>query len=157
MAPWMQWRFVYWEIPMVTAAVQVRIPAASTEVRVAKAILVVEDEAFVSRVTCDVLSRQGYSVLWARNASEARKIFLRHSGQIALILCDAVLPDGNGMALAQDFSRETPGLKLIIASGYPPALLANGDAEAGMFLAKPYSSATLMEAVRNVMGDERAS
>lgn len=143
---------------MAAAAIQIRISMATAEVRVAKAILVVEDEAFVSRVTCDVLSRQGYSVLWARNASEARKIFLRHSGQIALLLCDAVLPDGNGIALAQDFGREAPALKFIVISGYPPALLANLHEKAdAVFLAKPYSAATLTAAVRGVVGDEHAA
>ncbi len=141
---------------MATAAVQARIPVSQIEARVAKAILVVEDETFVSQVTCDVLLGQGYSVLWARNADEARKIFYRHSGQIAAMLCDAVLPDGSGFALVQAFRRLSPALKLVVASGYPPALLPNTfqDEPGTRFLTKPYSSATLMATVRNLFRDE---
>ena len=144
---------------MAAAAVQVRVAANHAEVQVAKAILVVEDEPFVCEITCDVLSRQGYSVLWARNVGEATKIFYRHSGQIAVLLCDAILPDGNGFALVKAFRRQSPALKLIVASGYPPALLANAfrDGPGTRFLTKPYSSVTLMTAVKNLLREGTAS
>ena len=144
---------------MAAAAVQVCVTANHAEVRVAKAILLVEDEPFVCEITRDVLARQGYSVLWARNASEATRIFHRHSGQIGVLLCDAILPDGNGFALVEAFRRQSPALKLIVASGYPPALLANAFREGpgARFLSKPYSSVTLMAAVDNLLREGTAS
>ena len=145
---------------MAAAAVQVRIQPEELEVRVAKAILVVEDEPFVSHVTCDVLAQHGYSVLWARNSMEAKKIFFRHSEQIAVVLCDAVLPDGNGVMLAQSFRRHAPTLKLILASGYPPWLLPNvfEQRPGERFLSKPYSSAGLIAVVKDLAsGASRAA
>jgi CheY-like chemotaxis protein len=56
-------------------------------------ILVVEDERIVREATCQVLSQLDYCVLAAENATAAREIFLDHSRDIDLLLCDAVLPD----------------------------------------------------------------
>ena len=141
---------------MATAAVQVRVQTKQLEVRVSKAILVVEDEPFVSIVTCNVLAQLGFSVLWARNATEAEKIFFRHAGQIAMAICDAVLPDGSGIALGQCFRQRSPALKLIVASGYPPALLVKTFQEQPgvRFLSKAYSSATLTAMVNEVLRGE---
>lgn len=138
---------------MAAAAVQVRVQTQPPEVRVAKAILVVEDEPFVSIVTCNVLAGLGFSVLWARNATEAKKIFFRHAGQIAMAICDAVLPDGSGIALGQYFRQKSPALKLIVASGYPPALLGRAlQEQPGVrVLTKAYSSATLTAMVNQIL------
>jgi CheY-like chemotaxis protein len=133
--------------------VQVRVQTQPPEVHVAKAILVVEDEPFVSIVTCSVLAGLGFSVLWARNATEAKILFLRHAGQIAMAICDAVLPDGSGITLGQCFRQRSPALKLIVASGYPPALLGKAFREQPgvRFLSKAYSSATLTAMVNQVL------
>lgn len=141
---------------MAAAAVQVRIQTKQPEVRVAKAILVVEDEPFVSIVTCSVLAGLGFSVLWARNATEAKRIFFRHADQIAMAICDAVLPDGSGIALGQYFRQTSPAMKLIVASGYPPALLGKTFQEQPgvRFLTKAYTSATLTAMVNQVLRAE---
>jgi DNA-binding response OmpR family regulator len=117
-----------------------------------KTILVVEDEAFVCEVTCDILKHCGYGVLRAEDAATAKKLFSRYSEQIDLLLCDAVLPDENGMSLAQMLRRQSPTLKLIFASGYPRSELdAEFDREQAEFLTKPYSSATLIARVRKLL------
>lgn len=138
---------------MAAAAVRVRAPASEGEARVARAVLVVEDEAFVREVTCSVLARETYSVLWARDADEARRIFARHASQIAAVICDAVLPDGNAVALAREFRRQTPRLNIVVASGYPPAMLARElHQEPGVtLLSKPYSSETLIRQLREAL------
>jgi DNA-binding NtrC family response regulator len=125
-------------------------------VRVSKAILAVEDEPFVSIVTCRVLAGLGFSMFWARNATEAKKILFRHAGQIAMAISDAVFPDGSGIALGQCFRRTSPALKLIVASGYPQALLGKTFQEQPgvRFLTKTYSSATLTAVVNEVLRRE---
>jgi CheY-like chemotaxis protein len=145
---------------MAAAAVLARAPVPQAGVRVAKAILVVEDEAFVRNVTCNALAMRGHSVLWASGVVQAKTIFARHSGEIAGLLCDAVLPDGSGMLLARDLRNRSRNLKVVIVSGYPPALLgtARGEGEESIFLEKPYSCATLLAKIGELLcGNENAS
>lgn len=134
----------------------VAVPQYATSVqagsRTVKTILVVEDEAFVCEVTCDILKHSGYRVLRAEDAATAKKLFSRCSDQIDLLLCDAVLPDEDGMSLARTLRRQSPTLKMIFASGYPRAELgADFDGEQAEFLTKPYSSATLIAKVRGLL------
>lgn len=74
-------------------------PANPEFTRSTKTVLVVEDEAFVRESTCEILQSAGYRVLQAGNAAEARKVFCDARAPIDLMLCDAVLPDENGMRL----------------------------------------------------------
>jgi two-component system, cell cycle sensor histidine kinase and response regulator CckA len=118
-----------------------------------KTILVVEDEAFVREATCDLLEERGYHVLWAENAATAKILFSWYASEVDLALCDAVLPDGNGIVLGQGFRQECPNLKLVFLSGYPLAdpeqQLQNGGGTA--FIAKPYSSSTLMPIIGGIL------
>jgi len=111
-----------------------------------KTILVVEDEAFVREATCELLKECGYHVLWAENAATAKILFSWYTMEVDLVLCDAVLPDGNGIVLGQGFRQECPNLKLVFLSGYPLADMEQQLQNAGgtAFIAKPYSSSTLM-------------
>ena len=84
---------------------------ASTDL--ARTILLVEDEAFVREVACEVLSRAGYRVLKAGNAKEAVKIFREHAGEVHLLLTDVVLPDRNGRDLATELAALGDGVKSI--------------------------------------------
>lgn len=124
--------------------------------RTAKTILVVEDEAFVCEVTCDLLEHSGYRVLKAGDAAAARKLFSRYGKQIDLLLCDAVLPDENGMSLACALHRKSASLKLIVASGYPRSELDKTFQQApkAEFLTKPYSSVSLIAIVEKVLNQD---
>lgn len=118
-------------------------------------ILVIEDDRFVRDVTCEILRYAGYRVLQAECAAAARRMFLRHRKQIQLLLCDAVLPDSSGVVLAKYLRRRSAGLKVILASGYPIGTLQNLDPTTGnVFLAKPYSAASLVSKVQMVLRRE---
>lgn len=121
-------------------------------------ILVVEDETFVCDVTCDLLRNSGYRVLRAETAADALKLFSHHGEDIDLLLCDAVLPDENGMSLAHSLRQRSPRLKLIFASGYPRSELDEQiESEPGaQFLTKPFSSAALLSKIRMLL-DENIS
>lgn len=63
-------------------------------------ILLLEDDAALARLTCQLLQQEGYNVTWCTNAERAR-------GQLAsqhfdLLLCDVLLPGSSGF----DFVRE---------------------------------------------------
>jgi len=123
-----------------------------------KTILVVEDEAFVREATCELLKERGYHVLWAEDAATAKILFSWYANEVDLVLCDAVLPDGNGIVLGQGFWQECPNLKLVFLSGYPLAdmeqQLQNGGGTA--FIAKPYSSSTLTPIIEGIFNQKYA-
>jgi len=126
-------------------------------VRTHGTILLVEDEALVREVTCEILEISGYRVLKARTAAEATIAFTRYKNIVKLLLTDVVLPDRNGRELAGALRVARPDLKTIFISGYPEnAVTRNGTEEEGMFyLAKPYSFQSLTRKVRQVLEHKR--
>ncbi len=116
-------------------------------------VLVIEDECAVRNATCEILRGAGYRVVQAESAAAARVVFLRYGKTIQLLLCDAVLPDSSGAELSRRLREQSPGLKVILASGYPRAGLPEAsDAEsASDFLAKPYGATSLLAKVQTVL------
>jgi len=86
-------------------------------------ILLVEDEAFLREVTCEILESAGYRVLKTRNATEAASAFYQYKTIVKLLLTDVVLPGQNGRDLANDLRSVCRELKVIFISGYPVVLM----------------------------------
>jgi DNA-binding response OmpR family regulator len=117
-------------------------------------VLVVEDEALVREVTCEVLKTAGFEVLQAATAKEARReLQLRH---VDVLICDSVLPDESGALLAQEGFRQNAGLKVLFASGYPKNNIANRDVLPAQahFIAKPFGAASLIAHVRALLSEK---
>jgi DNA-binding response OmpR family regulator len=116
-------------------------------------ILLVEDEAFVREITCEILETAGYRVLKARNAAEADTIFRRYRKIVQLLLTDVVLPGQNGRDLANGLKAMNSALRVICISGYPLNLVTQKRlVEDGMFyLPKPFSAESLLRKVRQVL------
>jgi CheY-like chemotaxis protein len=121
-------------------------------------ILLVEDEAFVREVTCEVLRSAGYRVLTAKNAVEAVRIYNARRGGVELLLTDVVLPGETGRALAGRLRRATPELKVLLVTGYGAEMelpeTKNGakqEAKCDECLAKPFSSEVLLQRVRQLL------
>ena len=124
-----------------------------------RTVLLVEDEAFVREVACEILSRAGYRVLKAGNAKEAVKIFREHAGEVHLLLTDVVLPDRNGRDLATELATLGDGVKSIFVSGYPEnSITRRGLRQPGWFyLPKPFSVLSLLQKIREVLPHEPPS
>jgi nitrogen-specific signal transduction histidine kinase/CheY-like chemotaxis protein len=117
-------------------------------------ILVVEDEPPVCWIVKDVLGRYGYKVLQAGNGVEALAQWHQHHSEIALLLTDMVMPVGlSGQELAEKFTAQKPGLKVMYISGY--SLQAAGKGLSVLdglnFLQKPFDGAKLALAVRHCL------
>jgi len=116
-------------------------------------ILLVEDEAFVRDVACEILAEEGYEVLSARTGAEALSLF-HQSGPIQLLVTDMVMPGMNGLDLADKLTSLCPGLKTLYMSGYNedfgdhPVPLKNKDLP---FLQKPFTAEALSTKVKEVL------
>jgi signal transduction histidine kinase/CheY-like chemotaxis protein len=115
-------------------------------------ILLVEDEDPLRAVVARMLGQAGYRVLDARTPTEACELFDRHKDKIALLLTDVVMPEMNGPALAQRLVMVQPELRVLFVSGYTEELpVLNTPAGKSKFLAKPFTSATLLTAVADLL------
>jgi two-component system, cell cycle sensor histidine kinase and response regulator CckA len=121
-------------------------PATSTT------ILLVEDEDALRAVVARILGQAGYRVLDARTPGEARELFAQHGAEIALLLTDVVMPEMNGPALAQRLVALRPELRVLFVSGYTEELpVLDTPGTKTRFLAKPFTSATLLAAVCDLL------
>lgn len=116
-------------------------------------ILLVEDQAFVRDVACEILGGAGYRVLPARNAAEAIQTFRGHPQKVELLLTDVVLPDRNGCDMALELASGGHAFKAIFVSGYPEnSITRNGLQHPGWFyLPKPFSAASLLQKVTEAL------
>jgi signal transduction histidine kinase len=116
-------------------------------------ILVVEDETGVRELTSEFLKAGGYTILEAANGTEALKIAANYPATIHVLLTDVVMPRMNGTDLAEQLRSARPDLRVVFVTGYSEFSGRNGEkmsAEVSL-LQKPFSRATLLEKVREVL------
>jgi two-component system cell cycle sensor histidine kinase/response regulator CckA len=115
-------------------------------------VLLVEDEAFVRTVTGEVLESAGYTVVIAGCATDALEAHRRCSVPVDLLLADIVLPGIGGHQLANEFGGLCPRARILLMSGYAEQLaLWELSRHGGNYLAKPFSTRTLLRRVRDVL------
>jgi len=132
------------------------LPAAPTEAPAgSETILIVEDEDSVLELARTTLARSGYNVLCAASTGEAEQVVAKHGPDIAMVLTDVVMPDGNGYELYARLVSRHPSLKVLYMSGYTADHL-NPNASEGSrvpFIMKPFAPATLASEVRKVLDE----
>jgi signal transduction histidine kinase len=119
-----------------------------------EAILLVEDDPLVRRLTTEALRELGYTVFDSESASDARAL-LERVPEIKLLFTDVVMPDVNGKKLADEASRLRPDIKVLYTTGYTPnAVVHGGMLDAGVhFLSKPFTLDQLAAKVRAVLDE----
>jgi len=122
-------------------------------------VLVAEDEASVRSLVTLLLERQGYRVLTASCGAEAEELAQTFTGTIDLLLSDVVMPDFDGVELAERFLRSRPGRAVVLMSGYTGN--REGVHQSGFpFLQKPFGTDELARTLRDAIDDavdQRAS
>ncbi|MFY9904378.1 MAG: response regulator [Terriglobales bacterium] len=120
-------------------------------------ILLVEDEPFVREATCGILESAGFQVLPADDLPQALQTYEEHQRKggprkIDLVMTDMMLSTGTGHQLAQDLRQRSPGLAVLVTSGYPnPGFETEFPEPYLYFLAKPYSRQTLCEKINQIL------
>ena len=112
-------------------------------------ILLVEDEPHVRFVTRRMLERIGLQVTEAENATQALEEF-GHHGSYELVLVDMSMPDFDGLTLAGRMRDQSPDQRILLISGDPSAVANRGEGAGHVdaFLKKPYSAASLLNAIQ---------
>jgi len=116
-------------------------------------ILLVEDSHGVRNIAARLLTRHGYAVQEAASGDEALRLVTEQGYRPDLLLTDVVMPGMSGREVAAIIQRETPSVRVLFMSGYPDSLVtAQGVLIDNVhFLAKPFTAASLMGAVRQAL------
>ena len=119
-------------------------------------ILLVEDDASVRRLSKELLVRLGYSVTEAASGRAGLALGSDDTRHFDLALCDVILGDMSGPAVAEALSALRPSIRVLYMSGYTDeAIVRTGVLDEGKpFLQKPFTPMQLAKKVREVL-DER--
>ncbi len=118
-------------------------------------ILLVEDEQQVRTLTHAMLARQGYRILDAGSAADALALAGEMEAPIDLLLTDIVMPQMNGLELAEKIGTVRPGIKILFMSGYTDSAIVTHRILTSdtPFIQKPFAASALYSKVREVLGD----
>jgi signal transduction histidine kinase/CheY-like chemotaxis protein len=118
-------------------------------------ILIVEDEEAVLNVTARILKRLGYSVLTARDGTEAIEIFETRHKNIDLAILDVLLPKSSGPEIYKKMLSIKSNLAGLFVTGYDFKAnldkLDDSEERHTRILQKPYTKETLGKTVRELL------
>jgi PAS domain S-box-containing protein len=116
-------------------------------------LLLVEDEEPLRQAEAEFLSRQGYTVLQARDGQDAMAIANNFRSRIHLAVTDVVMPRLSGGQLARQLAAVREETQVLFVSGYSGQTVIDhkvGDGESN-FLEKPFTLRQLAAKVRAVL------
>ncbi len=118
-------------------------------------LLVIDDDPAVLQVARLILERFGFTAHTAPTGRAGVEYFRAHTGEVRCVLLDMTMPDWNGDETFRRLRAIDPQVRVILTSGYSESQALEEFAQAGLggFLQKPYQVATLIDAVRRVLGE----
>ena len=124
-------------------------------------ILLVEDDSSVRRLGKELLVRLGYSVTEAASGRAGLALGSDDTRHFDLALCDVILGDMSGPAVAEALRALRPTIRVLYMSGYTDeAIFKTGVLDEGKpFLQKPFTPMQLSRKIREVLDEtgDRAS
>ncbi len=125
--------------------------------RSTETILLVEDEPAVRRLARRALEAQGFQIIEAASGAEALEICATRVAELDMLLTDIVMPGMSGVELASRLTAIDPSLRVLYMSGYTEDALGQRGvlSPETAFLPKPFTPASLVDAVRDVLDKAR--
>ena len=121
-------------------------------------ILLVEDDSSVRRLSKELLTRLGYSVTEAASGRAGLALGSDDTRHFDLALCDVILGDMSGPAVAEALQALRPSIRVLYISGYTDeAIVKTGVLDEGKpFLQKPFTPMQLSKKIREVLDEQDA-
>jgi two-component system cell cycle sensor histidine kinase/response regulator CckA len=144
-------------VPETPGGVEPEPPAPKAMIAASGTILLVEDEPEVRAIAAEFLEIEGYAVTQAVNGDHALKVIAQLSAAPQLLITDVVMPGADGREVAEALTVRFPGTPVLFTSGYTDdVVVRRGVSQAEVtFLAKPYTSSTLMAKVREALASHK--
>jgi two-component system cell cycle sensor histidine kinase/response regulator CckA len=118
-------------------------------------VLLVEDIDGVRDILRNLLEIHEFEVIPAPSAEDAVELAKKH--RFDILLTDVALPGRSGPELARDIRRMYPGTPVLFMSGHPANSIDPLDLDdARGFLQKPFSAATLVQRLNDLLGTRPA-
>ena len=119
----------------------------------AKLIYVVDDEPMLLELASVILQPLGYTVKTFRDAKSALEAFIEAKSRPTLVITDYSMHAMNGMELIHACREIQPRQKIILISGtVGEDIYRNSPEKPNHFIAKPYHSKQLVDAVESILG-----
>jgi two-component system, cell cycle sensor histidine kinase and response regulator CckA len=118
-----------------------------------RVVLVVDDEPMVLRLMVRILTEAGFKVHAAADALQALEVAVRMPEPADVLVTDLRMEPVDGADLAKLIVRQWPGVQVLYVSGFDADRLGIP----GPLLRKPFSPEQLIEAVRNLPGQNALS
>jgi PAS domain S-box-containing protein len=120
-------------------------------------VMLVEDDDRVRSFSGRVLRSAGYTVIETAGASQALKIIQDDGQKIDALLTDVIMPEMDGCELARRVRASRPDTRVLYMSGYTDEAFQKHDlsVEAELLLEKPFTAASLLHKMRDVLGPGR--
>ncbi len=120
-------------------------------------ILIVEDDIYLREGLCELLLKEDYEPVSAKNCAEAKTLF--KEGTFDLIILDVMLPDGNGLDLCS-FIRSTGAdvpILFLTACDEEFQIVRGLDAGADDYVTKPFRLLELLSRIRALLRRKTAT
>lgn len=112
-------------------------------------LLLVDDDAFMLEMLADFLGSEGYRILKAGSAAQARELLAREP--VDVILSDQWMPDMTGLELMAQAARQYPATARLMLSAHTETgdiARAVEDGTVDRYYTKPWAGAALRDGVR---------
>ncbi len=127
-------------------------PIVSSSAKGTETVLLVEDEQSVRELTAMTLRTHGYEVLIACDGQEGLSIANAFKGRIDLLISDMVMPQMNGLKLAETLVAQRPEMRVLFISGY---LEHSDEAKSNIkefgYCPKPFTPSALLEKIQDTL------
>jgi CheY-like chemotaxis protein len=112
-------------------------------------VLLVDDNRDLLHFLERLMANDGWTLLTAESATEAKRLVLIHKPNAALL--DYMLPDGNGVELGVEFLQAVPEMLVIVMTGtiLPPEEEALCEEHNFPVLRKPFLASDVMNQIRS--------
>ena len=115
-------------------------------------ILIVDDEARITKALRDFFKARGYRTLEAFDGGEALDVFYEHSTRIDLLLLDVMMPVADGFSVLKEIRRDSnvPAI-MLTARAEEYDQIAGFRCGADDYIPKPFSTSLLLARVEAVL------
>src|SRR5215467_2448861 len=129
---------------VIRSAEAVAVPAPANPT-----VLLVDDNRDLLHFLERLMANDGWTLLTAESASEAKRLLATHKPNAALL--DYMLPDGNGVELGVEFLQSSPNMLVIVMTGtvLPPEEEALCEEHNFPVLRKPFLASDVMNQIRS--------
>jgi PAS domain S-box-containing protein len=130
------------------------IESSKKETGETRTVLVVEDNEPSRIAMVAILEYLGCTVLQAGTGQEAIAQLEEHAATLDLVICDMILPDIDGNAIARRVRKFDPAPQVVLMTGYAPSMDTQELTleESHIWLTKPFTTEDIEAVLREALG-----